>query len=117
MNTLTPEFEAELDAAFTLLPSTVARWQARDAAVKVHDWPAYWQAFIDESRDRQDRLTADKAPEIVISNEKDLREGYEIKRTKALVRLWPASKDQIPAGYEPDPVCRCVVCCFARRSE
>lgn len=27
---LTPEFEAELDAAFTLLPSMVARRQARE---------------------------------------------------------------------------------------
>lgn len=56
---LTPEFKAELDTAFTPLPSTIAHRQARDAAVKVHDWPAYWQTFIDESRDRQDRLTAD----------------------------------------------------------
>lgn len=114
---LTPEFEAELDAAFTLLPSTVANRQARDAAVKVHDWPAYLQAFIDESRDRQDRLTADNAPESVISNEEDLRNSYEIKRAKALVRLWPTDQSQIPAGYEFDPVCRCVVCCSVRRSE
>lgn len=95
----------------------MSRTESREAAVQAHDWPAYWQTFIDESRDRQDRLTADKAPEIVISNEKDLREDYEIKRTKALVRLWPTDRSQIPTGYEPDPVCRCCVCRFVRRSE
>ena len=114
---LTPEFEAELDAAFTLRPSTIAHRQARDAAVQTHDWPAYWQTFIDESRDRQDRLTADNAPEILLSNEREIREDYEIKRTKALVRLWPTDRSQIPTGYEPDPVCRCCVCRFVRRED
>lgn len=95
-------------------PEVQALWAARDEAARAHDWPKFWQTYIDTSQRRTEFLTGLGGYPTLLAEEERIRARYVERRILTFLGLWPEPGEDLPRGYVYDPACSCDVCVTLR---
>ena len=98
-------------------PEVQLLWEARGDAARAHDWPRFWQTYIDTSQQRTDALVSMRGYNFLLEQEEQFRATYIERRIATAQGLWPEPGEGLPRGYVYDPNCKCDVCKTLRRRE